>query len=359
MHVSGLVQALLLALPIGQALAHPSGCKPKDKDCCSNPLVRKEWRHLSKKQKHAYIDAVKCLQQKPPQLSHIYSGSKSRFDDFQASHIELTPLIHWNAPFLPWHRYFVHLYETALRNECGYSGAQPYWDWSLDANNEADVLSSPIFHPTTGFGGNGPYIPDSEASAFPNLPFIVPGRSGGGCVADGPFASRTVSLGLGESTAYNPHCLRRDISPWLLTHSANSGVVNHVLDADSFYEFNIRAQGGLMPDEITLHGSAHIAIGGNSGDIANVNSSPGDPLFYLHHANLDRVWEQWQRKAPANRNDFSGPDKEWAYPFNFFGDIPYNNITSDWDLVYSGLSGGNKVRDLMHPLKGPLCYKYE
>jgi tyrosinase len=159
--------------------------------------------------------------------------------------------------------------------------------------------------------------------------------------------------------------------------------VSHVLDADSFYEFNIRAQGGLMPDEITLHGSAHIAIGGNSGDIANVNSSPGDPLFYLHHANLDRVWEQWQAKgmshftvtyskhfhtananssiitAPENRNDFFGPDNEWAYPFNFFRDIPYSNITSDWDLVYSGLSAGNKVRDLMHPQKGPLCYRYE
>lgn len=195
---------------------------------------------------------------------------------------------------------FVHLFEDELRSACGYSGAQPYWDWSLDAGSEADVLASPIFDAVNGFGGNGVYIPDEEAMAFPNLPFKVPGRSGGGCVTDGPFADREVSLGLGESLEYNPHCLRRDISPWLLTHAANAGVVSHVLEANSFYEFNIRAQGGLMPEEITLHGSAHIAIGGNSGDIANVNSSPGDPLFYLHHANLDRVWEQWQAKGTSH-----------------------------------------------------------
>ncbi|KAH7305905.1 hypothetical protein B0I35DRAFT_471468 [Stachybotrys elegans] len=343
MHSSSLVQLLAAALSIGNALALPQGpsptkCGPKE------VLVRKEWRRLSKTEKQNYLKAVQCLQNAPPQLAHLYPGSKSRFDDFQAAHIELTPLIHWNQD---------------LRKTCNYKGAQPYWDWSLDAVSEDAVLASPIFDPVDGFGGNGAYISDEEAFAFPNLPFVVPGRSGGGCVTDGPFASRPVSLGLGESTEYNPHCLRRDMSPWLLTHSANSDVVDHVMAAPDFWEFNKRAQGGLMPDEITLHGSGHIAIGGNSGDIANVNSSPGDPLFYLHHANLDRVWENWQRKSSANRNSFAGPDNGWAYPFNFFGDIPYSNITTDFALVYSELSASNKISDLMYTNKGPLCYRYE
>jgi tyrosinase len=54
---------------------------------------------LSKKKKHEYIAAVKCLQEKPAHLAHLYPGSKSRFDDFQASHIDLTPLIHWNVSY--------------------------------------------------------------------------------------------------------------------------------------------------------------------------------------------------------------------------------------------------------------------
>lgn len=196
-----------------------------------------------------------------------------------------------------WHRYFIHLYEKELRSTCGYTGAQPYWNWSLDANNEADVLDSPVFDPATGFGGNGPYIPDSEAAVFPNLPFVVPGRSGGGCVPDGPFAGRNISLALGATLAYDPHCLRRDVSPYIVARAGNQGVVNNALAAPDFYQFNRRVQGGLNPDEMTLHASVHIGVGGNTGDIANVNSSPGDPLFYLHHANIDRIWELWQTKC--------------------------------------------------------------
>ena len=33
----------------------------------------------------------------------------------------------------------------------------------------------------------------------------------------------------------------------------------------------------------------------------NVFSSPGDPLFYLHHANLDRVWRMWQARDLPGR----------------------------------------------------------
>ncbi|KAH7018046.1 uncharacterized protein B0I36DRAFT_435445 [Microdochium trichocladiopsis] len=357
------LQLLSLALPLSLAVAvpygaAPGGCKPSSPACCSNPLIRKEWRTLTTQQKQSYISAVKCLQSKPAKLSNLYSASKSRFDDFQASHVDLTPNIHWNAPFLPWHRYFISLYEQELRTTCGYTGAQPYWKLALDAGSEAAILKSPVLDPVTGFGGNGPYIPDAEAAAFPNLPFVVPGRSGGGCVPNGPFAKRNVSLALGDTLGYDPHCLRRDISPYIVTQAGNASVVNWALAAPNFYEFNIRLQGGLQPDQMTLHASVHIGIGGNSGDIANVNSSPGDPLFFLHHANLDRIWEQWQASAPGRRTDFFGPDKEWAYPFNFFGDIPYSNITADFDVGFGGLSGSKKVRDLLNPLTGPLCYKY-
>jgi hypothetical protein len=55
--------------------------------------------------------------------------------------------------------------------------------------------------------------------------------------------------------------------------------------------------------ELGAHAAVHIAVGGTM----NSSSSPADPIFFLHHANLDRIWAEWQQKNtrsnPPNRND--------------------------------------------------------
>lgn len=55
--------------------------------------------------------------------------------------------------------------------------------------------------------------------------------------------------------------------------------------------------------ELGAHAAVHIAIGGTM----NSPSSPADPIFFLHHANLDRIWAKWQKKNPRsnprNRNE--------------------------------------------------------
>jgi len=38
--------------------------------------------------------------------------------------------IHGTGYFLPWHRLYVQTFENALRSKCGYTGVQPYWDWT-------------------------------------------------------------------------------------------------------------------------------------------------------------------------------------------------------------------------------------
>jgi tyrosinase len=55
----------------------------------------------------------------------LYSGAKTRYDDFVAVHINQTLSIHGTGNFLSWHRYYVWTFEKALRNECGYTGYQP------------------------------------------------------------------------------------------------------------------------------------------------------------------------------------------------------------------------------------------
>jgi len=47
--------------------------------------------------------------------------------------------------------------------------------------------------------------------------------------------------------------------------------------------------------EGAIHAGVHNAVGGDMAD----KSSPTDPLFWLHHANIDRIWAKWQTSHNA------------------------------------------------------------
>ena len=65
--------------------------------------------------------------------------------------------------------------------------------------------------------------------------------------------------------------------------------VNRALRRDKFGPFQLRLEGE--------HGGVHIAVGGEMA----TERSPADPLFWLHHANVDRLWARWQEKHPRQR----------------------------------------------------------
>ena len=45
-----------------------------------------------------------------------------------------------------------------------------------------------------------------------------------------------------------------------------------------------------------VHGSVHVRTGGDMGDVP---TAAYDPIFYLHHANIDRLWADWQTAHPG------------------------------------------------------------
>jgi tetratricopeptide (TPR) repeat protein len=58
------------------------------------------------------------------------------------------------------------------------------------------------------------------------------------------------------------------------------------------------------------HFLTHLALGGDMADFATVG---GDPMFYLHHANLDRIWESWNRLGHTNPTDPKYLNRTFAY----------------------------------------------
>lgn len=281
-------------------------------------------------------------------------------------------------------------YEQTLIKECGYIGAQPwifpstfsrcfsvvvisaksssrYWDWTLDA---ANYEKSPIFDPSSGFGGNGKSIRHPGINAQINLPpapevntYIPPG-SGGGCVTTGPFANLIINFGpikVGanytlynnpQNLAHTPHCLNRDFNQAVASPSINQGAVDILLRQPDIASFLNVINFGTVPGVQGLHGGGHIAVGGEMSDFF---SSPGDPLFFLHHTQIDRLWALWQNKDPKNRGyAISGTGTFLNYPPS-----PEFKLSDTMSLGRLSPKGPVPLGAFMCTRRGPFCYVYK
>ncbi|KAH9904286.1 hypothetical protein F4778DRAFT_731979 [Xylariomycetidae sp. FL2044] len=299
---------------------------------CTEPAVREEWRTLSDDIKAEYISAVKCLATKPSRLGL----DSSLYDDFPWVHSQLNLQIHFVASFLPWHRYFVHLYEYALRNDCAYTGPMPYWDWTLDSGA---FPTSPVFSTseTTGFGGTGTgggYIPPTHVNPLT------------ACLTDGAFAGFNVTYYLNYEQA---HCLNRGLNNGTdqteLEHNYMAALYAPAMIAnitDNFTTFETF----WSALEDTPHGAIHNTLGGDMVP----QTSPNDPLFFLHHSQIDRLWWLWQQVDTDTRNaDFSGnkylsPDETPAAPTDV--------------MTFLGLGPNVTVSDVLMTDNDVLCYTY-
>jgi Common central domain of tyrosinase len=100
---------------------------------CTNPAIVYEWRALTDAHKQQFTAAIKCLYTKPARSG--LPNTQNRMDDLAALHQRLTPQIHDDGQFMPWHRYFMWIFEQELRNTCGYAGPMAWWDETKDAGH--------------------------------------------------------------------------------------------------------------------------------------------------------------------------------------------------------------------------------
>ncbi|MCJ1387631.1 hypothetical protein MMC18_000474 [Xylographa bjoerkii] len=331
----------------------------------SNGYVRQEWTNLTSTQKTAFTDAVLCLMEKPSiSPKSEVPGARSRYDDFVATHINQTLTIHGTANFLFWHRYYVYTFEKALRNECGYDGYVPYWNWGKSA---FDPINSPYFDGTAGsMSGNGVYEKHNATNALPTGLNPVPPGPGGGCVTTGPFKNISINLGPVAPTlaepevvpgpnmglGYNPRCMKRDISPWVSSQwNTDADTFNLIQNNGSnIYWFQTIMQGLFDQGFYGVHTGGHFTFGGDPG--GDIFSSPGDPMFWLHHAQIDRVWWIWQNQNIAARLD------QVSSTITINNQPPSRNGTLQ-DTVNLGVNAPPMaMSNLVSTIAGPFCYIY-
>lgn len=317
---------------------------------------------MTSKDRKAYIKAVQCMFTSPSKSDPTkVPGAKNRYDDFVAQHINQTLSIHGTGNFLSWHRYYVYGYEKALREECGYTGYQPYWNWFTYQDN---LRASPIFDGSdTSMGSDGAYVPHNGSVGGGGRIFL-PSGEGGGCIMSGPFKNLQTHLGpnsptmagevrVNETFAYNPRCLKRDLTTYAsTTWLTTTNLWNLTLGPASrnIETFQNEFQGRFNQDFLGLHAAGHFAIGGDAGDFF---SSPNDPVFFMHHAMVDRVWWIWQALHLSQAKSVAGTIT--------LLNTPPSRETSLEDLVQTNWLGleDRRIGELLGTLDGtPFCYIY-
>ncbi|GGX52844.1 tyrosinase family protein [Saccharospirillum salsuginis] len=182
---------------------------------------------------------------------------------------------HGSPGFLTWHRAYIRAFEKALQSvHCDVM--LPFWDWSSG--------------PTTG-------VP--EACRHPTYV----NRSGN--TVPNPLYSGPISSAAGGGTTAR----RSDIDTTTFGDIATSA--QSAMSSSTFSNFQNALNGP--------HGSVHVRTGGQ---MSSVSHAGFDPIFFLHHCNVDRLWWNWQQSNPGA----AVPTNELTHELD-----PFNKpFTTDW-----------------------------
>ncbi len=189
----------------------------------------------------AYKKAVEVMRSRPATDPRSWTAQASIHQNFCP---------HSNWFFLPWHRSYLAWFEDICREACGDdSFALPYWNWTKDPQV-----------PKHFWGDDNPLNHERDITA------------------DGVIDAEFV----GETVMKNSVLATKDFEIFASSRSPAQRL----------------GQGtGLL--EGTPHNNVHVSVGGDMLTFM----SPLDPIFWLHHANVDRVWTEWNRMGNANTSN--------------------------------------------------------
>lgn len=204
---------------------------------------------------------------------------------------------HGGPIFLPWHRMFLLRLEQDLQRVLDRADfGLPYWDWARDRGLRSTLWTSTRLGvnrgPVTGGAIGALRVRvtqrfDAAIGRYLEVHAPRPIERAAGVDADAAAlpTKADVAACLAES--------EYDLRPFDIDSSAPSGSTG----------LRNRLE-GWRPVGPGLHNRVHVWVGGDMSPA----TSPNDPVFYLNHCNVDRIWEAWM-SAHGRRYvpDGSGP----------------------------------------------------
>jgi tyrosinase len=191
--------------------------------------------------------------------------------------------------FLPWHRMYLWRFEQIVRANLEASVAAewalPYWNYS--DNPDRRVLP-PAFRERK--------LPDgvTQPDGTTDNPLFTAKRQVSPVDVNGgePVPATAVRL----TAAMRESVFSRNVAG--ATPGFGGGRTDPL--------FHHSATGPFGPLEGTPHGAIHNQVGGADGLMTRFRTAALDPIFWLHHSNIDRLWEQWLRGSPPHVNPTDG-----------------------------------------------------
>jgi len=308
-------------------------------------LIRKNVLSLSAAERAAFVDALIVLKKKGRYdwyvRTHVKTMMKVAVFPYEPQDMNYRNRAHSGPVFLPWHRKLIHDFEADLR-KIDSSLTLPYWDWSADGDS-ADPKTSALWADDL-MGGDGTGAGDAvetgrfagKTGDWPIDPKLDPDGSGPALVRK--FQTIVTSLPTTEHVKFLMREAFYDVPP---------------LSSASVAGFRNRLEGWLTrrldyrytTESSQMHNRVHLWVGGNM----ITDASPNDPVFFLHHCFVDKLWSDWQRAAAASMPGMTMP-REDAYAPQREGPPGHNlrDAMSPWKTT---------PRDVLDPAK--MGYGYD
>ena len=175
---------------------------------------------------------------------------------------------HGGPAFFPWHREFLRRFERDLQ-AIDPDVNLPYWDWTVDRLPTSSLWDADFM------GGTG--------------------QAGTLRVTTGAFAFSTGQWNLTVTSFGDPGpALRRSLGAASVLPRASdvsAAVARTPYDRQPWMGSTNSFRAAL---EELVHNSVHVWVGGSMA----TSTSPNDPVFFMHHCNVDRLWAIWQLQHP-------------------------------------------------------------
>jgi tyrosinase len=274
------------AAPTGGMMKAMAGTETMD--------IRRSAVDLSAQERDRFLEALIRLKHHPAPGG---PAGISVYDQFVALHGAVFAVVapglppgdtvnfgHWNIGFCAWHRQYLRELEKALQAEVA-GVTLPYWDWT-DHVGALTRLFTAEFLGSLRVGAPGPVTDGVLRNPVPVQE--RPGWWPSG--ADGYPIHPLLDDGFGSTLA------RGSVGVgWPPTRSSIQQLEQLVIqqpDAHPFWYFWLVLEQGHPQISSRTHNTGHNFVGGHmSGGF-----SPNDPVFWLHHANVDRLWANWQSR---------------------------------------------------------------